>query len=79
MRLDKYLKNSRLVKRRTVANEMCSKGKVKVNDKIAKAGTQVKIGDIIEISFGENTIKVQVTELLENVIKSDSTKMYKLL
>ena len=60
MRLDKYLKVSRIIKRRTVANEACDAGRVTVNGKVAKAGTEVKIGDIIEIKFGNNTTKVEV-------------------
>ena len=60
MRLDKYLKVSRIIKRRTVANEACDAGRVMVNDKVAKAGTDVKVGDVIEIEFGNKTVKVRV-------------------
>ena len=63
MRLDKYLKISRIIKRRTVANEACDAGRVIVNDKVARASYDVKIGDIIEIEFGARTVKVQVTRL----------------
>ena len=79
MRLDKYLKVSRLIKRRTIANEMCDGGKVKINDKTAKASTEVKIGDIIEVSFGEKRTKVQITEISEHVTKAGASEMYKLL
>lgn len=79
MRLDKFLKVSRLIKRRTVANEMCDRGRVKINDKIAKAGTEVNIGDTIEITFGERITKVQVTEVAEHVTKSGAAEMYRLL
>ncbi len=65
MRLDKYLKVSRIIKRRTVANEACDAGRVTVNGKVAKAGTEVKIGDIIEIKFGNNTTKVEVLDISE--------------
>ena len=69
MRLDKYLKVSRLIKRRTVANEACDAGRVSINDKIAKAGTDVKVGDVIEIRFGSNTVRVKVTTLAEHAKK----------
>ena len=71
MRLDKYLKVSRIIKRRTVANEACDAGRVMVNDKVAKAGTEVRVGDVIEIAFGNKTVKVRVTMI------ADSTKKQK--
>ena len=77
MRLDKYLKVSRLIKRRTVATEACSAGKVSVNGKVAKPAHDVKVGDIVELTFGEKTIKVQVVSLLEHVKKEDADAMYK--
>lgn len=77
MRLDKYLKISRIIKRRTVANEACDAGRVLVNGKIAKAGLNVNEGDIIEIKFGTNTTKVQVLKVAENVRKDDASAMYK--
>lgn len=77
MRLDKYLKVSRIIKRRTVANEACDAGRVLVNDKVAKAGLEVKEGDIIEIRFGNNTTKVQVLSVKESVRKEDAGLMYK--
>ena len=65
MRLDKYLKVSRLIKRRTVANDACDAGRVMINDKVAKASADVKAGDIIEISFGNKNVKVKVTDVKE--------------
>ena len=76
MRLDKYLKVSRLIKRRTVANEACDAGKVVVNGKIARVSYDVKQGDIIEITLGTRTIKVRVTEVKEVVRKEDADSMY---
>lgn len=77
MRLDKYLKVSRIIKRRTVANEACDAGRVTVNDKVAKAGTEVKVGDIIEIKFGNNTTKVEVLEISETQKKEAAAMMYR--
>ncbi|MCD8090786.1 MAG: RNA-binding S4 domain-containing protein [Clostridiales bacterium] len=79
MRLDKFLKVSRIIKRRTVANEACDAGRVSVNGKIAKAGLDIKEGDIIEIRFGSNTTKVEVLKTAENVRKDDAAGMYKSL
>jgi len=79
MRLDKYLKVSRIIKRRTVANEACDAGRVTVNDKVAKAGTEIKIGDIIEIRFGSNTTKVEVLSVQETVKKEGAADMYRAL
>lgn len=79
MRLDKYLKVSRIIKRRTVANEACDAGRVLVNDKVAKAGLEIKEGDVIEIKFGNNTTKVQVLSVKESVKKEDAGLMYKSL
>lgn len=79
MRLDKYLKVSRLIKRRTVANEACDAGRVFVNDKPAKASVNVKEGDIIEIKFGTRDVKVQVTSVKETVKKEEAAEMYKYL
>ena len=77
MRLDKYLKVSRLIKRRTVANEACDAGRVMVNDKPAKASVNVKEGDIIEIRFGTRDVKVQVTSVKETGKKEEAAEMYK--
>lgn len=76
MRLDKYLKVSRLIKRRTVANEACDAGKVLVNDKVARASYDVKVGDVIAITMGTRTVKVKVTEVKETVRKEDAATMY---
>ena len=76
MRLDKYLKVSRLIKRRTVANEACDAGKVMVNDKPARASYDVKPGDIIAITLGARTVKVRVTEVKETVRKEDAASLY---
>lgn len=76
MRLDKYLKVSRLIKRRTVANEACDAGKVVVNGKIARASYDVKEGDIIEITLGARTVKVKVTAVKEVVRKEEADTMY---
>ena len=77
MRLDKYLKVSRIIKRRTVANEACDSGRVSVNGKPAKAGLDVKVGDIIEIAFGSSNVKVEVRSVQESVRKEDAASMYK--
>jgi ribosomal 50S subunit-recycling heat shock protein len=79
MRLDKYLKVSRLIKRRTVANEACDAGKVLVNDKIARASYDVKQGDIIEIQMGQKNLKVRVELVTEVVRKEDAAGMYSIL
>lgn len=76
MRLDKYLKVSRLIKRRTVANEACDAGKITVNDKVARASYGVKVGDVIEITLGSKSVKVKVTEVKEVVRKEDAATMY---
>lgn len=76
MRLDKYLKVSRLIKRRTVANEACDAGKVTVNGKPARASYDVKEGDVIEITLGARTVKVRVTAVKEVVRKEDAATMY---
>ena len=79
MRLDKYLKISRLIKRRTVANEACDAGRVLVNDKVAKASVNVKEGDIIEIQFGSKSVKVEVLDVQETVKKDNAAELYKYL
>ena len=77
MRLDKYLKVSRLIKRRTVANEACDNTRVSVNGRPAKASYDVKIGDRIEIQFGARTVAVEVLQVAENVRKDDAVGMYR--
>lgn len=77
MRLDKYLKVSRLIKRRTVANEACDNGRVSVNGRVVKAGYDVKVGDRIELSLGSRTVAVEVLAVAETVRKDDAAAMYK--
>ena len=77
MRLDKYLKVSRLIKRRTVANEACDGERVMVYGRTAKASYDVKIGDILEIRFGQKTVKVEVLDLSESTKKADAVAMYR--
>ncbi|MGI5936183.1 MAG: RNA-binding S4 domain-containing protein, partial [Oscillospiraceae bacterium] len=72
MRLDKFLKVSRLIKRRTVANEACDGGRVLVNGKPAKASYEVKVGDVLEVAFGQRTLKVEVLSVNEHATKSDA-------
>ena len=79
MRLDKYLKISQLIKRRTVANEACDAGRVLVNDKVAKASVNVKAGDVIEIQFGSKSVKVEVLDVQETVRKDDAKELYRYL
>ena len=79
MRLDKYLKISQLIKRRTVANEACDAGRVLVNDKVAKASVNVKTGDVIEIQFGSKSVKVEVLDVQETVRKDDAKELYRYL
>ena len=79
MRLDKYLKVSRLIKRRTVANEACDAGQVLVNGKVAKASTTVKEGDVLEIQFGTNTLRAEVLVLADTTRKEDAKEMYRRL
>ncbi len=76
MRLDKYLKVSRLIKRRTVANEACDAQRVSLNGKPAKASAEVKIGDIIEIQFGTKTVKVRITEIVDTTKKDEAKDMF---
>ena len=77
MRLDKFLKVSRLIKRRTVANEACDNGRISVNGRVVKASYDVKVGDRIEISMGTRTVAVEVLEVSDNVRKDDAAGMYK--
>ena len=77
MRLDKFLKVSRLIKRRTVANEACDNGRISVNGKVVKASYEVKVGDKLEISMGPRTVAVEVVQVADNVRKDDAGAMYK--
>jgi ribosomal 50S subunit-recycling heat shock protein len=79
MRLDKFLKVSRLIKRRTVANEACDAGRVMINDKPAKASANVKEGDILEIQFGTKAVRVEVLDVQETVKKDDAKELYRYL
>lgn len=79
MRLDKFLKVSRLIKRRTVANEACDAGRVLINGKVAKASSTVKTGDVIEVQFGNKEVKVEVLDVQETVRKDDAKELYKYL
>lgn len=77
MRLDKYLKVSRLIKRRTVANEACDAGRIQVNGRVVKAGYEVKNGDVIAIAMGARTVRVEVLQVAEAVRKDDAAAMYR--
>lgn len=79
MRLDKYLKITRIIKRRTVANDACDAGKVSVNNKIARASYDVKVGDIIEINIGQKPLKVKVTSISDFVKKEDVSDYYQVI
>ena len=77
MRLDKYLKVTRLIKRRTVANEACDGDRVMVNGRVAKASYSVKIGDVLEITLGQRSLRVEVVSINEHALKSDAPAMYR--
>ena len=79
MRLDKYLKVSRLIKRRTVANEACDGGRVSVGGKVVKASYDVKVGDEISITFGSKTLTIRVKEVKETVAKNDASELYEVI
>ena len=79
MRLDKYLKNSRLIKRRTVAKDACEGEKVYLNGRQAKPSAEVKVGDIVEIVFGEKRIKAEITDISDNVSKASAKEMYRIM
>lgn len=79
MRLDKFLKVSRIIKRRTLANEVCDQGHVSVNGRVAKAGLEVKPGDILEIRFGHRMLKLEVVDIRENVPAKLAAELYKVL
>ena len=79
MRLDKYLKVSRLIKRRTVANEACDAGRVLINDRPAKASSNVKAGDVITIQFGNKEVKVEVLDVQETIHKEDAKELFRYL
>ncbi len=79
MRLDKYLKVSRLIKRRSVANDACDAGRVMVNGKVSKASLDVKMGDTIEIQFGTKSVKVKITNIVETTKKEEAKDMFEYL
>ncbi len=79
MRLDKFLKVSRIIKRRTVANEACDAGRIEVNGKVQRASYDVKVKDIITVNMGNNSRKFEVLEISEHALKEDASKMYKIL
>lgn len=79
MRLDKFLKNSRIIKRRTVAKDACEQGRVEVNGKVAKPGLELKVDDIIRITFGNSELTVKVAALTESCRKDDAAGMYEVL
>lgn len=79
MRLDKYLKISRIIKRRTVANEACDGGRISVNGKVARASYAVKVGDIIEIAFGTHDLKAEILSVTENARKEEASSMYRII
>lgn len=79
MRLDKYLKVSRIIKRRTVAKEACDSGRVSINGKVAKAGTEIMEGDIIDITFANKSLKAKIVNISEHIRKDDASSMYEIL
>ena len=79
MRLDKFLKVSRVIKRRTVANEACDAGRVKINDKVAKASAEVKVGDVIEVQFGSRPVKIEVLDIQDTTKKEAAGELFRYL
>ena len=79
MRLDKYLKVSRIIKRRTVANDACDAAHVSVNGRTVKASYDVKVGDVIEVTFGQRTLKAKVTDVREHALKNEAATMYEIV
>mgnify|MGYP000675392846 FL=1 len=79
MRIDKFLKVSRVIKRRTIANEACDAGRVLINDKVVKASAEVKVGDIVEVLFGGKSVKVEVLSLKETTKKDEAQELFKYL
>ena len=79
MRLDKFLKNSRIIKRRTVAKEACDMGRVSVNGKVTKAGAELSVGDVIEVTFGNGSLTVRVLDLKDSSRKEDAASMYEVM
>ncbi|MGI6345109.1 MAG: RNA-binding S4 domain-containing protein [Bacillota bacterium] len=79
MRLDKYLKVSRLIKRRTLAKEVCDQGRVQINGRPAKAGSEIKVGDVLTIDFGQRVLRVRVERLAETVRKDEAATLYTII
>ncbi|EGG90522.1 hypothetical protein HMPREF0491_02708 [Lachnospiraceae oral taxon 107 str. F0167] len=79
MRIDKFLKVSRIIKRRTIANEACDAGRVLINDKVVKASAEVKVGDIVEVLFGGKSVKIEVLSLKETTKKDEAQELFKYL
>ena len=79
MRIDKFLKVSRIIKRRTLANEACDAGRISVNERLVKASYDVKVGDVIELRFGEKISKFEVLKVLEHVTKDGATELYRII
>lgn len=79
MRIDKYLKNSRIIKRRPIAKEACEQGRVSINDRLAKAGDDVKVGDIVEVRFGTGAMKIEVLDISNIVRKNEAENLYKII
>ncbi|QQY79490.1 ribosomal 50S subunit-recycling heat shock protein [Keratinibaculum paraultunense] len=79
MRIDKFLKNSRIIKRRPIAKEACEQGRVFINGKQAKPGDEVEVGDIVEVDFGTKTMKVEILEIKDNVKKDEALELYKII
>ena len=79
MRIDKFLKVSRIIKRRTVANDACDAAHISVNGKVVKASYDVKVGDVVEIAFGERVLKVRVTDVKDSTNKADAAEMYEVI
>lgn len=77
MRIDKYLKNARIIKRRTVAKEACEQGKVLINGKVAKPGDEVKVGDKVQINFGNGSLNIEILDVKDNVGKDLASSLYK--
>lgn len=77
MRIDKFLKNARMIKRRTIAKEACEQGRVFINEKQAKPGDEVKVGDIIKINYGNESVRVQVLDISDNVRKDNAGELYR--
>ena len=79
MRLDKYLKVSRIIKRRTVAKEACEKGLVEINGKLGKSSSEVKVGDVLRITFGERIVEYRITNIKDHVLKDEAKELYELV